>query len=145
MLAWRILLVLVLLACGEQCLGQSDDWPMERIVVRPNREYRGLLLEKTERQLEFAEIVRPRGKPMYAIIHAIPADRATGYEALKGEERARLFERFQALRNRALIEAGRMEAVQLSTVERNGVDHLLYDGPWFTMLSAADEQTTRRS
>lgn len=124
--------------------GQTDDWPMERIVVRPNREYQGLLLEKTERQLEFAEIVRPRGKPMYAIIHAIPADRVRSYDRLQGAERAKLQERFQALRNRALIEAGRMETVQLSTVQRDGVDHLLYDGPWFTMLSAADEQTTRR-
>jgi hypothetical protein len=144
MLARRFVLVVLTLACSPTCLAQTDDWPMERIVVRPKREFRGLLLEKTERQLEFAEIVRPRGKPMYAIIHAIPSDRVTTYESLKGEERAKLLERFQALRNRALIEAGRMEAVQLSTVQRDGVDHLLYDGPWFTMLSAADEQTTRR-
>lgn len=136
---------LLVLAIGRETAGaQPEDWPMERLIVRPNREYHGLLLDKTERQLEFAEIVRPRGKPMYAIIHAIPADRVRSYDRLEGAERAKLQERFEALRNRALIEAGRMEAVQLSTVQRDGVDHLLYDGPWFTMLSAADEQTTRR-
>jgi hypothetical protein len=140
----RFVSVVLALACSQACIAQTDDWPMERIMVRPNREYHGLLLERTERQLEFAEIVRPRGKPMYAIIHAIPADRVRSYDRLQGAERAKLQERFQALRNRALIEAGRMEAVQLSTVQRDGVDHLLYDGPWFTMLSAADEQTTRR-
>src|SRR5438128_10873856 len=139
-----LILLLVLAAYSPSALAQSDDWPMERIVVRPNREYHGLLLEKSERQLEFAEIVRPRGKPMYAIIHAIPADRVRSYARLQGAERSKLQDRFQALRNRALIEAGRMEAVQLRTVQRDGVDHLLYDGPWFTMLSAADEQTTRR-
>jgi hypothetical protein len=142
MLPRHILLLLVLSA--STCFAQSDDWPMERITVRPNREYHGLLLEKTERQLEFAEIVRPRGKPMYAIIHAIPANRVTSYDPLQGAERAKLQERFQVLRNRALIEAGRMEAVQFTTVQQEGVDHLLYEGPWFTMISAADEQTTRR-
>jgi hypothetical protein len=144
MLSRRILLPILLLAASSNCFAQTDDWPMERLVVRPNREYHGLLLERTERQLEFAEIVRPRGKPMHAIIHAIPADRVRSYDRLQGAERAKLQKRFEALRNRALIEAGRMEAVQLTTVQRDGVDHLHYDGPWFTMLSAADEQTTRR-
>ena len=140
----RILLPMLLLVASQLCLGQSEDWPMERLVVRSNREYHGLLLEKSAQQLEFAEIVRPRGKPMYAIIHAIPAERVLSYDRLQGGERAKLQERFQALRNRALIEAGRMEAVQLNTVQRDGVDQLRYDGPWFTMFSAADEQTTRR-
>src|SRR5690348_1848148 len=73
------------LAIGwETAAEQTDDWPMERIVVRPNREYQGLLLERTERQLEFAEIVRPRGKPMSAIIHAIPSDRVRSYDRLQG-------------------------------------------------------------
>ena len=144
MMLARFVSVVLALACSQACIAQTDDWPMERIVVRPNREYHGLLLEKTDRQLEFAEIIRPRGKPMYAIIHAIPAGRVRSYDRLQGTERAKLQERFQALRNRALIEAGRMEAVELRTVQREGVDHLLYDGPWFTMLSAADEQTTRR-
>jgi hypothetical protein len=127
-------------------LAQStDDWPLEQVWLKGGKQYRGLLLEKTERQLEFAEIVRARGKPMSAIIHAFSPGEVTSYQQLPADERARLQERFATLRNRALIEAGRMEAVHLGSVQRDGLDYLLYDGPWFTMLSTADEPTTRRS
>ena len=133
------------LALSQVAAQPADDWPLEQIVVRGGRVYRGLLLEETKRQIEFAEIVRPRGKPMYAIIHAwTPADLLECHR-LESDERAKLTARFNALRNRALIEAGRMEAVQLGEVEREGLAYLLYEGPWFTMLSTADEETTRRS
>lgn len=143
--ACRLVAVLMFFAFCQTCLAQANDWPLERIVARGGKEYRGLLLERTDRQFEFAEIVRPRGKPMYAIIRAFPPNEVTRFDALQGTDHEKLVERFESLRNRALIEAGRMDAVQLQNVQREGLNYLLYDGPWFTMLSAADEPTTRRS
>jgi len=124
---------------------QSEDWPMERLWVQSGKAYSGLLLSQTQRRVEFAQIVRPRGKGMYAVIRSIPADELLRHQKLDPADRAKLLERFNTFRNRALIEAGRMEAVQLGSVERDGLDYHLYDGPWFTMLSTADEETTRRS
>jgi hypothetical protein len=126
-------------------LGQSDDWPTERLWVKGGREYRGLLLNASKQQIEFAEIVRPRGKAMYAIIRAWPAEQVVKRQGLEPAERAKLLERFNAFRNRALIEAGQMESVHLTAVVRDGLEYQVYDGPWFTMWSTADGETTRRS
>src|SRR5947207_2318067 len=71
---------------GSPAHGQtSDDWPLEQLMLKGAKQYRGLLLDKTERQLEFAEIVRPRGKPMYAIIHAFAASEVSTYEPVSAD------------------------------------------------------------
>lgn len=123
----------------------TGEWQLEKMWSKGGREYRGLLLDKTEKQLEFAEIVRPPGKAMSAIIHALPADKVVGVQRLPPAERAKLVERFNTFRNRAVIEAGNMEAVSLVPRSRAGTAFLTYEGPWFTMWSTADEETTRRS
>jgi hypothetical protein len=142
---WRVVSMLTPLVWAVPCLAQSDAWPLERIVVQGGREFRGVLLEETKGQLEFAEIVRRRGTPMFAIIHAVSHEDLSRYQSLSAAERATLLERFNTLRHRALIEAGRMDTVQLASVQRDGIDYLNYDGPWFSMLSTADQRTTRRS
>jgi hypothetical protein len=139
---WFVWLAALIVAPLE---ARSDDWPLEQIWLRGEKQYRGLLLSRSEDQVEFAEIVRPRGKRMYAIIRAIPAEHVVGERLLEAGERATLAERFNAFRNRALIEAGNMESLRLTSVRRDGADYQVYDGPWFTLWSTANEETTRRS
>lgn len=133
------------LAVASSALAQQDDWPLDRIWVRGGQEHRGLLLDQSERQVEFADIVRPRGKPMYAIVRALDAREVTGRLLTEGAERKQLIERFNQFRNCALIEAGRMESIALFSLERDGVEYTVYEGPWFTLLSTAEETITRRS
>ena len=50
----------------------------------------------------------------------------------------------RAVRQPARIESGRMEAVSLSPLEKEGNRYQHYAGKWFSLDSTADERTTRR-
>ena len=119
-------------------------WQLERIVLADGKEYRGLVQSRTEREIEFAEIIQRPGKPTFAIVRGIDPASVARVSRLPSQERSALLERFRQLRHRAVIEAGRMEEVQLATENRGGRRVFRYDGSWFTLISRADEESTRR-
>ena len=147
MTRWQVLLLsLFLLGDWRSLSAQSaEEWQFERLYTRDGRETQGLLLSQRESTYEFAEILRPAGKPIYAVIRTVPSEKVLSYHPLPAAEKALLLERYVNIRNHALIESLRMEDVKLATVARGGTEYKLYDGPWFTMYSTADEATTRRS
>lgn len=140
-----ISLALLLLLDRALLAEPGDDWKFERLWLRGGTDYQGLLLSRNEHEWEFAEIVRPRGRPMYAIVRAISPKDVSQYNELEPNDRSRLQDRFNLFRNRALIEAGRMENLALRDLERDGHSYRVYDGFWFTFYSTADERTTRRA
>ena len=123
---------------------EPGDWTFDVVEMKDGRVHRGLVLAGGPAELEFAEIVRPPGKPMFAVIRPLAPDQVAKKQLLGGEQRAKLWARFQEFRNRARIEAGRMEDVTLRRTEGSGKAGWTYEGPWFQLDSTADEIMVRR-
>ena len=122
----------------------SSDWKFDELELIDGSMHRGMVLSDLATEIEFAEIFRPPGKPMFAVIRPVAPDQVSKKILLSGEDRARLGTRFQQFRNRARIEAGRMEDVALRRTKLNDGDSWTYEGPWFLLESTADEAMVRR-
>jgi hypothetical protein len=113
-------------------------------VLQDGREFRGLVQSESERWLDFAEIVQRPGEATFAVVRGIDRQQVKSVERLPEEERRDLMRRFAELRQRAVIEAGRMESVPLREALAGQRPALVYEGDWFTLVSTADEESTRR-
>ena len=120
------------------------EWPMEQVTLRDGRRLRGLIETAGPDVVEFAEIRRPPGKPMFLIVR--PVERATIIEIqrLGAEDREALRDRIRQYKTRARIEARRMEDVTLRAQAETEIPLWTYQGPWFELESTADERTTRQ-
>jgi hypothetical protein len=122
----------------------GSEWIFDELQLIDGSVHRGIILSDRDTEIEFAEILRPPGKPMFAVIRPVLPDQVAKKVQLSGEDRARLWTRFQQFRNRARIEAGRMEDVSLRKAKRDDGDFWTYEGPWFLLESTADETMVRR-
>jgi hypothetical protein len=122
----------------------AGRWKLETLVLKSGKEYRGLVQARREKEIDFAEIVQRPGKPMFAIVKGIEAAQVAKVNLLPPAEHAELERKFHEYRHKALIEAGRMEEVKLAPLEADGHSYQSYRGSWFTLLSTADEESTRR-
>lgn len=139
------------LASGGVAAGENDDrrkgaaeWQFDELEMIDGLVHRGVVLSDRDTEIEFAEIFRPPGKPMFAVVRPVTPDRVAKKVLLTGEQRARMWTRFQQFRNRARIEAGRMETISLQRTKRGDGDFWTYEGPWFLLESTADETMVRR-
>jgi len=121
-----------------------DAWPMDVVRTKDGHEYRGLIQAETRFEMEFIEVVRPEGKPMHLVIRPIGATEIADVKRLSEQDRKKLVERTNRFRNRLRIEAGRMEEIELDELDVGMTSYRRYRGRWFTALSTADEETTRR-
>jgi hypothetical protein len=119
-------------------------WKLEELRLKDGKVYQGLVQEEREYDLDFAEIVQPAGRPMFAVLRWVTKKEVIGLTKLPKEEHEELARRFEQFRNRLVIEAGRMEELLLQRDEFGGKVHHLYAGPWFRVDSTTDEETTRR-
>ncbi len=124
-------------------LGDAD-WPMERVVTHDGRRFEGLIESQDDFWLRMIRIFRPAGRPMYLVIQPLETAHIARVERLEPEQHEKLRLRLHEFRHRAVIEAGRMDAVKLSLIERAGLHFRRYRGRWFDLESTADEPTTRR-
>lgn len=122
----------------------SSEWPLETVRLKNGTSYAGLIQSETDSELEIAEIHRPPGKPMFAVIRPIDAADVEHIERLDGQARRQLQLRFERFRQRARIEAGQIENVELQQIA-DGRMSFRYRGPWFDLTSTCDEEMTRRS
>ena len=119
-------------------------WRLETLVLKSGAKYHGLIQSQSETEYDFAEIVQPPGKAMYAVVRGIPSEAVTRVERLDDAERKELASRFSRFRYKAAIEAGRIEQVELREEMRDGAPHQVYDGPWFMLASTSDAERTRQ-
>jgi hypothetical protein len=123
----------------------AGDWQLETVHRVDGSVHQGLILAEREEEIELFEILRPPGKPMFAVIRPLNNDQIAKIQRLESEPRQRLMAQVDGFRRRALIEAGRMEDIEL---RHESVDHAarwIYDGTWFRLESTTDENLTRRS
>jgi hypothetical protein len=126
----------------------SDDhpgrWQLETLTLKDQSQIRGLIQSQTATEIDFAQVIQPPGKPMHAVIRVIPRTSVTKIEGLDEAEHLALFRRFALFRNRAVIEAGRMDQLELTSQSAGASRVLHYAGPWFELTSTADYEQTRR-
>lgn len=123
----------------------TGRWPMEVLELKDGRTLDGLIESIGEKAVEFVEIRRPRGKPMFLVVR--PIDRASIVRLVRLEDadRLQLEQRIARFKNRALIEAGRMENVELAVIEVDGARTRRYQGEWFSLDSTLGPEMTRRT
>ncbi len=148
---WRVRLVLLTIFFATSSSHAADPpaspagrWKLETVVLKSGKEHHGLVQARREPEIDFAEIVQRPGKPMFAIIRGIDAAQVAKTELLPPAEHAELVKKFHEYRHKALIEAGEMEQVKLAPRDVDGHAYQSYRGSWFTLLSTADEESTRR-
>jgi hypothetical protein len=123
----------------------TADWALERVVLDDGREYHGLVESETASSIEFVEVHRPRGKPMYLVVRPINRKSIATWDRLSPAQQEELRGRLERHKHRALVEARRMEDLSLSATSKDGAVVWEYEGTWFSLESTAAEAMTRRS
>jgi len=125
-------------------LSQASAWATDSVELRDGRVYSGLIESEDRAWLYLTEIHRPAGRPMYLVVRPIEQDSIVRVIRLDADARDELRGRLNHFKNRARIEAGRMQAVRLELARREGTIYRHYAGKWFSLDSSVDEDTTRR-
>lgn len=155
-------LVAVALVCGifaphwTAALDGQDNAPkdMDRLLLADETVVSGLLLSESERTVEFAQLSRPAGRPMQAIIRPYPREQVVRVDRAADTDRQRLERQFVRLRHRAAIEADQIERIELEPISPGRAIPQFpdakwrYSGRWFVLLtslppSAAKETIVR--
>ena len=124
-------------------LADASRWPLEQIALKDGRTFAGLALARTDRDVQFEVVNRPRGRPMYLVVRRFPAASIANLKPLSDPERTELAARIERFKNRAEREALDVGKIQLTAATDQG--SLSYRGPWFELESRTDELMTRRT
>jgi hypothetical protein len=116
---------------------------LERVHVAGRAPYEGLIDSEDDHWIQFVEVHRPEGEPMFLVCRPIPRRQIAAIERLEPSQHAALRQQIERYRNHAAIEAGRMEAVLLKPAEGEGNKYRRYEGRWFTLDSTTGEWAAR--
>jgi len=122
----------------------GGHWPTERVELLDGRQYVGWIESEDNAWVNLVQIQRKAGQPMHLVIRPIERKRVAAVVRLPPAERDLLHRRIEQFINRAPIEAGRMDAVQLAPLQQDGSRFQHYRGKWCALDSTVDEPTTRR-
>jgi len=120
-------------------------WALESMKLVGGRTFRGLIEARDHGQVRFVQVVRPPSRPAYLISLKVPAKSVSRLDRLPTKEHELLAQRVADFREQRGSEAERMERLTLRPARRDGWPVLRYTGPWFTLDSSTDDETTRRS
>ena len=116
----------------------------EQVELADHCRYAGLIESEDGDWLTLIRIQSPRGQRMHLVIQPFDQKQILSVTRLDAARRAALLRQIEEFRNRATIEAIRMEAIRLEPREAEGFSYRHYRSKWFTLDSTADEQNTRR-
>jgi hypothetical protein len=132
-------------AVPDAAVRTSAEWPMERVVLTDGKTYQGLVESESPSSIEFVEVRRPRGKPMFLVVRPIDRKAIATWERLSSDAQQELRNRLEKYKHRALIEGRRMEDLTLGETRHDGRLRWEYQGSGFSLKSTADESMTRRA
>ncbi|NIL95894.1 MAG: DUF1570 domain-containing protein [Planctomycetales bacterium] len=118
-------------------------WPTDQVVLHDGRRLEGLIRQADSRRVELVEVGRKPGRPMYLLVRWIDREEIAQIQRLDTVERHELQRRIFAFRKRTKIAAALRQQIHLTVRSQDDVEHLHYEGPWFTLDSTADEPLTR--
>jgi hypothetical protein len=139
-------IIAVALGAGGLWAATSAPQPaMESVsLLHGSGHYDGFVESEDDLWLYFIQIERPAGRPMHLVIRTLDRRSVASVVRLDAPQRAELRAQIEQFVNRAAIEAGRMEAVSLTPLEKEENRYRHYAGRWFTLDSTAEETVTRR-
>ncbi len=140
----NIFLTLAVLFASSQASVVFAQPPREQIELTNHARYSGLIESEDPDWLTLIRIETPPGKPMHLVIQPFDQQQVLSVTRLDAEQRAALGKQIEDFRNRATIEAVRMEAIRLTAARGEGCKYRHYQSKWFMLDSTADEQDTRR-
>ncbi|MEX0977911.1 MAG: hypothetical protein WDZ48_03615, partial [Pirellulales bacterium] len=117
---------------------------MERVTLVDGRSFEGLVQSEGPSSIEFVEVRRPRGKPMFLVVRPIDRQDITSWARLSPSQQQELRQRLERHKRRTLVEGRRMEDLALAATSDDGQVLWNYHGNWFTLESTAEELMTRR-
>ncbi|MEQ8791117.1 MAG: DUF1570 domain-containing protein [Pirellulaceae bacterium] len=123
------------------------DGKRDVLHMKNGKPYSGVILARSDEEISFVHIALPPGKPMHLVLISFDAQAVESIELLSPAERLELRRQIQpqlTSKSMSVIEAGRMEDIALSEEEHHGRRRFVYEQPWFTLHSTADEESTRR-
>ncbi len=123
----------------------TANWPLEQVQLHGGKTYEGLIESEGPTSIEFVEVRRLAGRPMFLVVRPIDRRSIAEWHRLDEPQRRELQARIDKFRNSSRIEARRMVDLHLTAVRRDDVVTWQYQGEWFSLDSTADEQTSRRS
>jgi len=122
----------------------DSDSRYEHVELLDHSRYAGLIESEDGDWLSLIRIQSPRGQQMHLVIQPFDRRQIVSVSRLDADKRAALARQIDEFRNRASIEAVRMESLRLEPSEAEGHNYRHYRSKWFTLDSTADEQNTRR-
>jgi len=139
-----IFLALVLsLACLTEPAAFAQP-PREQIELANHARYSGLIESEDADWLTLIRIETPRGRPMHLVVQTFDKQQVVSVTRLDASQRAEVQKQIDDFRNRAVIEAVRMDAIRLASSQGEGHTYRRYQSKWFALDSTVDEQNMRR-
>ena len=62
------------------------DWALERVTLEDGKQYQGLVKSESKSSIEFVEVHRPRGKPMFLVVRPIDRKAIASLDRLDAAE-----------------------------------------------------------
>ncbi|HEX5443814.1 MAG TPA: DUF1570 domain-containing protein [Pirellulales bacterium] len=122
----------------------GSEWAMEQVTLADGRTFQGLVQSESATSIEFMEIRRPPGKPMFLVVRPIERKDIASWKRLDRTAQEELRARLKQHKRRALVEGRRMEDLALAATTDEGQVLWNYHGDFFTLESSANEVMPRR-
>ncbi len=125
-------------------VNNASQWSLESVALKSGPKFEGLVLNESDHQLEFAEVVRRPGQPMYAIVRAVKQSDIAQLKRLESNQKVAAAAWFEKFRRQADFAAAQAESLELHRTRLNDVPAWYYTGRWFDLTSTSEEASTRR-
>jgi hypothetical protein len=125
----------------------ASGWPTDEIVLNNGYRFRGLILSETPTEYRMRTVRRPPGKPTTTLTTTFNRQDVLAVNRLNDADRAVLKERLAELDPDGSGERRRMEAVEFAPAGWLGKPDgaRRYDSDYFSLVSSAKEEVTRRA
>lgn len=123
--------------------GILGTWPTEAVTLTDGRVYRGWVTSETRNQIRFRAVVRRDGKPLYTLGLELKTHEVARLDRLEPEARQQLLDEWDLYRRRTQAELEERERLTLAKSDELGPGTWRYRGPWFILVSTAEESIVR--
>ncbi len=122
-------------------------WPFDELTLKNGAVFQGLILAETPADVTFQGVRRPPGKPTFTLTTRFTRGEIAAVKRLPEKDREFLRERIAELDPDGSGERKRMEAVEFAPADWLGKPNAArrYDSEFFTLVSDAPEEVTRRA
>lgn len=142
-----VALLLAGLAAAQPPAGGPAAWPLDAITLQNGHTFRGLLLSQSDTEVRFRTVSRLPGKPTTTLTATYDRRAVKTVNPLADADRRFLKDRLDELDLDGSAERKRMDAVAFAPADWLGQPGAArrYDGAYFTLVSDAPEDATRRA